>query len=349
MKKTWIFASIALAALAAAVWWLRPAAEPVKRASSAQGDPAERRIVAQAQVVPIDGIVDVRPLTDGRVLSVQVHPGDRVSAGQLLAEIESDTQAAALDQREADVRAASERFNLAREGVRPEDRAALDAAAEAALQEAELARERWQRQSQLYAGGFVSEQTKLDAERTYAAAQSRAREANARARAGNAGGRPAEVRAARDQVAAAAAALAQTKVQVSRTKIVAPVAGVIMTRNVNPGEIIGPNISAPTLFRIVDPHRLEVRMEIEEELAAEAKSGLAVRFMLPGSQTQVGSGKITRIAPQVEKRSIGADDARIRADSMIRPAWSDFVALQGKPAPPVNFRLEAWVSLKDGG
>ncbi len=125
----------------------------------------------------------------------------------------------------------------------------------------------------------------------------------------------------------------------------APIAGVVMTRNVNPGDIIGTDVTTPTLFRIVDPDLIEVRFEVEEMLAARLAVGLAVQFTLPGRQAVIGRGHVIRIAPQVEKRSIGADDARIRADSLVRPAWSDFVPEPGTAKLPVNYRLEARVTL----
>jgi multidrug resistance efflux pump len=153
-------------------------------------------------------------------------------------------------------------------------------------------------------------------------------------------------RAAREQVSAANAALEVSKVQLSRTRILAPVSGVVMTRNVNPGDIIGANVTSPTLFKIVDPARVEVRMEVEELMSADIAPGLAVKFMLPGGEAPVGTGQVSRVAPQVEKRSIGADDARIRADSMIRPAWGGFVPVTGNALPPINYRLEAWIELR---
>jgi len=92
-------------------------------AAASDARTAIQRIVAQAQIVPIDGIIEVRPLAGGRVLRVLVHPGDRVGANQLLAEIESDLQSASVKQRTADLGAASERLKLAAEGVRPEEQA----------------------------------------------------------------------------------------------------------------------------------------------------------------------------------------------------------------------------------
>jgi hypothetical protein len=107
-------------------------------------------------------------------------------------------------------------------------------------------------------------------------------------------------------------------------------------------------VTTPTLFKLVDPDRIEVRFEVEELLAPRLAIGLPVQFTLTGGSAVIGHGHVTRIAPQVEKRSIGADDARIRADSLIRPAWSDFVPEPGTQPLPVNYRLEARVMLQQG-
>jgi HlyD family secretion protein len=343
-KRLWIAAAV-LVALGAAAWWSAASRPGEQARAQAAGSAREPRIVAQAQIVPIDGIIEVRPLVEGKVLRVLVQAGDRVQANQLLAEIENDMPKAAVRQREADMKAASERLNLTAEGVRQEEREALAAAAAAARNEAGLAQDRWQRERRLFEQGFISQQTVTEAERNALAAQARAREAEMRAKAGVAGGRPAEVRAAGEQLAAASAALDQGRIVLTRTKIVAPIGGVIMTRSVHPGDIIGSNVTAPTLFKIVNPERTEVRIEVEEPLVSRVAVGLPVTFVLPGGKVSVGHGKVVRIAPQVEKRSIGADDARVRADSMVRPAWSDFTPVDKGDAFPVNFRLEAWVQL----
>ena len=344
MKRRWFLSILAgmlvPAALLALLW--RPAAP---RSEPGPAQPHEARVVAQAQISPVDGYIEVRPLAQGKVLRVLVHPGDRVVAQQLLAEIENDLESSGVRQRSAQRRMAAQRLQLTSEGPRPEEQAALSAAAEAARHDAELARDRARRQRELQAQGFVSEQAVVESDRNLAAAEARAREAAMRAKAAASGGRVAEVEAAREEVDSADAALAQEQVALSRTRILAPAAGVIMTRNVNPGDVIGPNLAAPTLFRLVDPARIEVRFEIEELLAPQVRLGQPVKFVLPGDRTVVGHGTVTRIAPQVEKRSIGADDARIRADSMIRPAWADFHAERGYENLPVNYRLEAWVQV----
>jgi len=80
-------------------------------------------------------------------------------------------------------------------------------------------------------------------------------------------------------------------------------------------------------------------------MAADVRLGQSVTLVRQGGSTLVGMGKVVRIAPQVEKRTIGADDARVRADSLIRPAWCSFTPTQGTALPPISYRLEARVEL----
>src|SRR5204862_7151766 len=149
-KRLWT-AAIAVAALGAAAAWWGATSRPGEQARAQAALPAsEPRVVAQAQIVPIDGIVEVRPLMEGKVLRVLVQPGDRVAANQLLAEVESGIPKAAVDQREADMKTASERLALAAEGVRLDDRAAMAAAAEAEQKGAVLAQDRGQRPRRLF-------------------------------------------------------------------------------------------------------------------------------------------------------------------------------------------------------
>jgi HlyD family secretion protein len=298
-------------------------------------------VVAQAMIVPIDGIIEVRPLSDGKVLRVLVQPGDKVEAGRLLAEIDDDVQSATFEQQSAGVRIAIEKLKLTREGPRKEEQAALVAASAASRADANLAFDRWQRLKLLATKGFQSDQAVNEARLTYQAAEARAIEVSARAEAGRLGGRAAEVRAAEETVAAAKEGLRTGRIVLERTRIESPIDGVIMTRDVNPGDTIGSNVISPTLFRIVDPTRLEVRIEIEESLLDHVRLGATVEFTTVGGKTIVGTGTILRIAPQVGRRTIGAE-GRVRADSMVRPAWSEFNRTGGSRLNlPVNSRLEA--------
>lgn len=120
-----------------------------------------------------------------------------------------------------------------------------------------------------------------------------------------------------------------------------------MRRNANPGDVVGSNLTWPTLLRIVDPARIGVRLKGKKLMALLLQARRPVRLALPGTSTMVGHGKIRRITPQVEKRPIGAHDARMRADSMVLPAWTDLSAAPGYDPLPVNHRPEAWGELRE--
>ena len=79
-----------------------------------------------------------------------------------------------------------------------------------------------------------------------------------------------------------------------------------MTRNVNPGDIIGASVTSPILFKLVDPLRVEVRMEVEESMAPHVVPGLNVTFALAGGGNVVGHGRLKRVAPQGRNEALGS-------------------------------------------
>ena len=64
---------------------------------------------------------------------------------------------------------------------------------------------------------------------------------------------------------------------------------------------------------------------------------------MPGGRDALGTGKITRLGARVQKRAIGADDARLRADTLVRSAWATY---SGVPLP-LGKRVEAIIHLPE--
>ncbi len=305
----------------------------------------QERVLARAVVVPVDGVAEVYPRVEGRVEQVAVREGDRVEAGALLAVVEAGALQAELARREAEARAAEEGLRLVAEGLRPEERTALDAEARAASREADLAGDRAARQSRLDAAGTSTEAAQRQAQIEWDIAKARQDSAEARLRAARSGSRPAEVQAARARLAAAEAAVAQARDEAARARIVAPRAGVVLARRIDPGDTISlQGQAAPeAVFEIADPGRVELRFEVEEVDAARVVPGLAVTVTTPGNQRVLGKTVVDRVAARLQKRAIGAQDARERAESQVRGA---FAPLDGiGDLPPIGTRLEAVVDL----
>ena len=101
------------------------------------------------------------------------------------------------------------------------------------------------------------------------------------------------------RVAVARAQLAENNARIERLNVRAPAAGLVLTRNVETGQIVSP---AAALFRIAEGGVLEMRAQVAEQDLARLKPGM------PASVTPVGStteyrGKIWLLDPVIDATS----------------------------------------------
>jgi multidrug efflux pump subunit AcrA (membrane-fusion protein) len=287
------------------------------------------------------GTAEVRALVDGRALAVFVETGDEVREGQVLAELEADAAAAEVAQREAEMRALSATAGAIKEGSRPEERAGLEAEVRAARHEWDLARRRAQQDEMIFQSGGISTSAHDASDDLEKVKRALLEEAESRLKLANAGGRAADVAAARERVRAAEAAARRTRRQLEHTRLVAPIDGRVLARRVDVGDTIVA-ATGMALFEIADVSRSEVRLEVEEPDAPRLSPGLSVEAHLSGQV--VGHGKIVRLCPRLERRTIDADDARARADGLVRCAWLEWDVGQS-PLLPIGQHLDASIAL----
>lgn len=321
MKARWIGAVVAVTLLAsmAAMAWLR------RYRTAARVGPATiaERLVARAEVVPVDGVAEVRPRADGQVLRVLVREGDRVEAGQLLAELEADSVRAEIDRRQAERNALAAGADAIAAEPRSEEREAAEAEARAARGQHQVALDRAARLERLHRAGSASDSEETEARANAEVAHARVLQAEARLRLTQRGGRPVDVRAARARTTAAEASVAQARVDLDRTRLVAPIAGVVLARRIDPGDTAtaGGMGVGPAPFEIADISRLEVRAEVEEMDAPRLALGLRCTLAPMSQGNALGEGTITRLGPRMERRSLGLGDSRVRVDGVVRVAW----------------------------
>lgn len=305
------------------------------------------RIVARAVVEPIDGIAQVRARAEGRVSAVHVNVGASVREGTLLAEIDSDVSAIDLRRLEAEAQAQNANARSVREGARPEERRAIAAERDAAQSEVRLARDRADRLERLHATGSAPQAQAEEARFALRAAESRLATAEARLRLAGVGGRPSDVRAATEHAAAARSAVQMAQTVYARARITAPIDGVILSRNVDVGDTVtlGVTGASDTLFELANTARVELRAEIEETDALRVTVDSPVEITSLGATRSLGTGRVVRIGPRIERRDVSADNVRVRADGAVRPIW---VRVDPQPTEspwPVGFRVEVAVIL----
>jgi HlyD family secretion protein len=282
-----------------------------------ESQPLAVRITTSGTVRPVD-TVNLSPRTSDIVQELYVQQGDRVTRGQVVAQMKSDSAEASLMQARGQVSQRRAELTELRNGSRPEDIAQGEAQverAEAQVAEAEarleLAIDRLNRNRTLEAEGAIS-QDDLDAsieeaDRARAALeQSRAslREAQENLRLLRNGSRDEDIAQGDALLDQAIANLQSVEVQYEDTFIRAPFDGIITQKYATEGAFVTPTTSASeassaTSSAIVAIARgLEVLAEVPEVDIALIQQGQRVEISADAYPDQVFEGRVKRIAPQ---------------------------------------------------
>jgi multidrug efflux pump subunit AcrA (membrane-fusion protein) len=306
--------------------------------------PVKGSIVALGIVKAEGGIADVHAQLQGRVLAVAVREGDRVTKGQLLAEIDSTEIQAVLSRLEAEQRAQGASASAVARGARHEERSAADAelrAAEAALA---LAEDRARRTERLRASGVEGEQAAFESQRQLDMARATVEQARAGRALAFSGGRAEDVSAARDRARAAQAAVTEAREKLQHSRVVAPISGVVLVRRIDEGDVVTAALGSEALFEIADPDHTEVALEIEEPDAMSVGEGQPVTLTEPGGLRPVAHGRVVRLSPRLGRRTIGLGEGRVRADTQVRTVW---VRTDETSALLIGRRVEGRVELPE--
>ena len=260
-----------------------------------------------AVVMPRRGELVEKVVTTGRVLAparvrvgttlmaqvadVRVDEGDRVQAGDLLVLLRDTEQVAAV----ARARAAAQRANVMFGRVSKVSRTVSEnrlAEAKSALQ---LAEQNYRRTASLFEAGALPQAQVDQAAQALEAAKTRYATAETDVKAAKPGGSDTLGAAAGRSEAAAELALALARLE--QTRITAPSDAIVLTRSVEPGDVVHAGQVLLVLAR-TGPSRLSVQAD-EKDLAVLriGQRGRAVADALPDSPFDV---RLSFIAPEVD-------------------------------------------------
>ena len=224
-------------------------------------------IALPAQLEPYEQ-VDIYPKVTGFVETVTVDRGSRVKAGQVLVRLTAPELVSQRSQGEAAVHGAESQLATARAKL-ASDQGTYEHMQAAAKTPGVLAEN-----DVAVAGQTVSADKGL-------------------------------VDAAEQNVAAARESLKSVSQGEAYLTITAPFAGVVTTRNLHPGALIGPaggGASMPIL-QIVDDRRLRLVVPIPEAQAGSMKAGQQVSFTVPAYPGQTFKAPVARIAEAMDVKS----------------------------------------------
>ena len=241
--------------------------------------------------------VDVSAKIAGRIVARPVQEGDRVTAGQLLAQLDDAELAADARRQEAAVRAARATLRDLLAGPRTEE----IEDARAALQSTEATRwmtERdYRRAEELSRQKLIATQEVDRARQAYDVAAAQERSARQRLNLLLAGSRPEQIEAARQQLSQAEQALAMSRSRLKEMTILSPLDGVVLRKNLEVGEVANPGVSILTLM---NPKEIWVRAYVPEEEIGRIKVGDPARVMVDAYPGRTFPGRIIEIASEAE-------------------------------------------------
>lgn len=242
----------------------------------------------------------------GRVAWIGVEKGDVVQQGQVLVRLEDNEFKAQVNQAKANLAAAQARLDQLQSGSRPQEKLKDKAAviqAEANLKTAEAD---YQRADTLYRSGVASK-AELDhalAQRdTAAALLESARQSSAMT---DIGPRHEEIRAAAAQVQQMKAALDYAQTQLSATEIRAPVAGTVLQRIVERGEMVSPSAfgdagARTSVVDLADLTDLQIELDISQTDFARLKMSQRAEVIPEAFPNLRYTGFIEEIAPEANR------------------------------------------------
>ena len=217
-------------------------------------------VSATGTLAPVNE-VDVGSEVSGTMKAVDVDYNDRVKVGQVLARLDTAKLAAQVLQSEAELEAARAKV--------------LEAQATQQETEAQLAR--LARVRDLSAG-------KVPSELEYAAQEA----AVARARAG--------VASARAEVSKAEAALSVNRSDMAKTVITSPIDGVVLARQIEPGQTVAASFEAPVLFTLAeDLAKLELQVDVDEADVGQVREGQEATFTVDAYPDKHYPATITKV------------------------------------------------------
>ena len=128
-------------------------------------------------------------------------------------------------------------------------------------------------------------------------------------------------KAARDaafaQVRVAQAQLNATRAEIGRLNVIAPESGLILSRNVEVGQIVGPGSGA--LFRLAESGQMEMRAQLSQQDLAFVHVGMPATVTPVGS-TRSYSGSVWQVAPVIDPQSrLGDVRIAVSYDAAMRP------------------------------
>jgi multidrug efflux pump subunit AcrA (membrane-fusion protein) len=311
-----------------------PAASPQPRAERAasvhimtvQRGAISQQLLATGDILA-DARVDVFPKVEGHLRELRVEEGDRVQAGQVIAQIANDDLQTEVARAAAQMDALRAEWAEMQAGARPEEIA--QAVNRVEHSRAELGNTEWmlQRTRAMVERGVQSAQELEEATRKITQARAAHSIAQTQLQLLRAGARSEERQALQARLRAAQGALHLARVELQHATITAPMDGVVGRRHVDLGAYI--TTTTTPIVTIVAMDILKIRMPVSERDIGRIRPGLHAQLRVDAYPEDVSTGKVQRVSPLIDptSRSGEVEISIANPDHRLKPGMFAKVAL----------------------
>jgi HlyD family secretion protein len=311
--------------------------------------------------------VSVGAIVTENVTRVPVAEGQTVRRGDVLIQLDDRDERAAVVQAETAIAQSEAKLRQIREVSLPSARQAL-VQAEANQR---LARQQFERNRDLKAQGYMSQSSLDDATRNVDVATSQITAAQLQVQTNTPGG--ADLEMAQTALAQSRAGLAAAKARLAQTVILSPADGVLIRRNIEPGDVVQPG---KELMSLAPAGETQIVVQVDEKNLSQLKLGQKALasadaypnerfdanlfYINPGIDASRGSVEVKLRVPhppaylrQDMTVSVDIEVAR-RSDTLVTPAETVFDAAGAHPwvlvaAQGRATRRPVTLGLKGGG
>ena len=271
-----------------------------------RGDIA-KSVVATGPIQPITK-VELKSKASGLVEKLYVDINQMVTKGQVLAQLDQQEILAQVAAQRAQLAAAQANVTTFSANI-AQDRVNAEAP------DLPMYQETWQRNVQMLKDGIVSQQALDNAERDYLAQKNKRDGAVALI-----GVDQAKLKQAQAQVQQAQASLDQLNEQLSYTTLVAPIDGMVLSRDVEVGDAVSSILvlgsTATLVMTIGDIHQVYVDGKVDEADIGNVYLGQAARIHVESFPNKIFNGKVTKISPLgVSKDNVTTFEVRVSIDN----------------------------------
>lgn len=233
----------------------------------------------------------------GRVVARLVDEGARVEIGQLVARLDDAEQQDQLNLRQAELAAAEAVLAELVAGSRPQDIAAVAAALHSAEAERDRVRLDFARAQELRQREVIADREFEAAQAQLKVAEARAAEVAERLKLVQEGPRVETIAQARARVAQARAAVDLARTQLANTRLSSPLAGMVLSHHVEPGEFVAPGTPVVT---VGDTRHMWVRAYLNQTDLGRVRHGQAVAVRVDSFPGKDFPGTVSYIASEAE-------------------------------------------------